>query len=129
MSNTYSIKAVLMSCAIVCFAYMINGCVYNVESELYPAGLVCDSVAISFSADVQPVIVNRCLQCHNASDATAGIVLETYEQVKLIVDAGLIPCVVNHEENCPQMPFNSPQLPECQLKAINVWIAEGALDN
>lgn len=55
--------------------------------------------------------------------------METYAQVKVQVDNGLLSCTVNHEAGCSAMPQNAGQLPPCELKAINVWISEGALEN
>jgi hypothetical protein len=107
----------------------MSSCYYDIESDLYPAGLVCDSLAISYIADVRPILVNKCLNCHNANSNSGSVTIETYAQVKAQVDNGQLGCTINHEPGCSAMPQNAGQLPPCELKAINVWISEGALEN
>jgi uncharacterized membrane protein len=107
----------------------MSGCYYDIESNLYPNGQICDSLAISYSLNVAPIISSRCLGCHSITANQGNIKLETYTQVKTKVDDGKLGCSINHQAGCSSMPKNAGQLPPCELKAINVWISEGALDN
>lgn len=107
----------------------MSSCYYDIETDLYPSGLVCDSLAISYSADVRPILVNKCLNCHSANVNSGGVTMETYTQVRIQVENGLLGCTINHEAGCSAMPQDAGQLPPCELKAINIWISEGALDN
>jgi hypothetical protein len=127
--NRISLKVILGISATLILLSSLGGCYYDIESDLYPAGLACDSMAISFSADVYPIISAKCLGCHDAASNSGSITIETYAQIKAQVDSGDLPCSINHQSGCSNMPKNSPQLPPCELKAINVWISEGALDN
>lgn len=121
--------SIILAISLIVAVYGISGCYYDVESDVYPSGQVCDSLAISFSMDVFPIISNKCLGCHDASSNSGGITIETYSQLKAQVDNGALSCTVNHLSGCTSMPQDAPQLPECELKAINVWINEGALNN
>lgn len=125
----FSSSAIVLAIAVTIMLFAFNGCYYDVESELYPSGQVCDSIAISYSADVFPIISSKCLGCHDASSNSGGITIETYSQLKAQVDNGALNCTINHLSDCTAMPQDAAQLPECELKAINVWINEGALDN
>lgn len=91
--------------------------------------MLCDSVAISYTTDVKPILTSKCVGCHSTNANSGGVAIETYTQVKAQVDNGMLACTVNHEAGCSAMPQNAGQLPACELKAINVWISEGALDN
>ena len=106
-----------------------SGCYYDIESNLYPDVLVCDSLAISYNLDVAPIISTKCLGCHSNAANQGNIKLETYDQVKTRADDGKLPCSINHQTGCSSMPKNAGKLPPCELKAINVWISEGALNN
>ena len=128
-SQRMSLKVQLGISALIVILSTIGGCYYDIESELYPLGQACDSVAISYSMDVFPIISAKCLGCHDASTNSGSITLESYGQVKAQVDNGDLGCSVNHGAGCSAMPKNAPQLPPCELKAINVWISEGALNN
>lgn len=129
ISIEHKITVIVSTLAAVGLSTLFTGCYYDIESDLYPQGQVCDSVAISYAVDVAPIISNRCLGCHNATSNSGSITIETYTQVKAQVDNGMLGCTINHEADCSAMPQNAGQLPPCELKAINVWISEGALDN
>lgn len=90
--------------------------------------LICDSVNISFSEHVLPIIEQRCKGCHLGSGSIGGFALTNYEEISGISGYALYE-VMNHEEGYSAMPPNSPKLDSCKLQVVRVWIEEGALDN
>lgn len=105
-----------------------SSCYYDNEEELYPNGS-CETEAMSYAADILPIIENRCLDCHNAASNFGSVTLEGYEQVKTYVENGFLQGVIKWESNFSNMPQNEPQMPQCEIDQIDAWITQGYLNN
>lgn len=90
-----------------------------------------------FDRDVAPILVKRCLECHNARDASGGLVLTTSERTLKGGDGGdaVIPrdpdaSPLIERVTSGQMPpprRGRPQtLPAEEQKILRDWIAAGA---
>ena len=90
--------------------------------------LICDSVDISFSDHILPLIEQRCQGCHLGSGSIGGFGLTNYDEISGISSFALFQ-VMNHDSGYPAMPPNLPKLDSCKLQVVRVWIEEGALDN
>ncbi len=90
--------------------------------------LICDSVDISFSQHVLPLIEQRCKGCHLGPNSVGGFALTNYAEISGIADYALFQ-VMNHESGFSPMPLNQPKLDSCKLQVVRVWIEEGALNN
>jgi hypothetical protein len=99
----------------------------NLQCDPYAGG--CDTVNVTFSGTVWPVIANNCRGCHSGNNPQGGVSLTNYSEVKLIADDGRLASVIAHEAGFTPMPFNQPQLGECQISQILKWIGDGAPDN
>ena len=94
----------------------------------------CDE--IEFERDVAPLIVQRCLECHSATDPSGGLDLSSYETLKLGGDSGpaidsespaslLLTRLVSGE--MPPEKNGKPQvLPEREISVFRAWNANGA---
>lgn len=113
-----------------CLSLMMtwSSCVSNVEEELYPPD-DCDTVSVTYSLVVEPIIANNCYACHSALAPTSGIPLEGYPNLKAQVDNERLIGAIRHESGYSPMPQNAPALSECSLLKIEKWVAEGAQDN
>ena len=113
---------------IVCIAIAVfaQSCYYDNEEYLYPAEPVCDTMDVSFSNDIMPIIQGNCSisGCHVAGGSGNGI-FEGYAGVKAKVDNGSLHQRVVVDKN---MPPNAP-LNECQIAQIDSWINAGAPNN
>jgi hypothetical protein len=89
----------------------------------------CDTVNVKFSTHVQPLIKNTCQGCHNGGAPSAGIALENYTQIKTTVDNGKLWGSINHNSGFSPMPKGMPKFNNCQLRAIEIWITNGAPNN
>lgn len=112
------------------FLFMFTACYKNNEEELY--GPECQTINISYSETIEPLLSNQCLGCHSSTMSSSiggGINLEGYTNVKIKVDDGRLFGALNHESGFTPMPLNGAKLNECSLSMIEIWINEGALNN
>lgn len=94
----------------------------------------CDTVNVTFSGTIFPMIQNRCYGCHSGPDPVSGLSLENYTAIRA---AGAIPPgnpgsllgAVTWNPGNSNMPKNGPQLPECNIEQIKKWIDDGMPDN
>ena len=89
-----------------------------------------------FERDVAPLIVQRCLECHNATDPSGGLDLTSYETLMRGGESGtvidnatqsslLIQRLVSGEMP-PEKNGNPQALPESELAVFRSWNATGA---
>ncbi len=96
--------------------------------------LFCDTLnTISFASQVWPVIQNSCTGCHNSVASNGGITLENYNDVNsvattIINGTPLLIGSIRHMGGFSAMP-PSNMLDECTIRAIELWIDQGASDN
>ena len=86
----------------------------------------CDSVDASFSIDILPLINNKCSPCHT-ENSFGGHKWTVYDEVK--ADKNLILSAINHEPSTLNMPQGKDKLPDEEIKLVQCWIENGALDN
>ena len=96
---------------------------------------------ISFTRDIQPILLNTCVECHSAEDRKSNFEVTSVETLKKKgkkAGAGVIPgkpdesSVVKYIRGLadgPQMPKGAPALSEEELHLIRQWIAAGAKDD
>src|SRR5688500_16705257 len=99
---------------------------------------VCaQSQSADFERDVAPIIVARCLECHQDSEASGGLVLTTAESLARGGDSGAVIDPdgldasrlwqrVSAGEMPPPKHDISQQLPPEELAVVRDWIAAGA---
>lgn len=91
---------------------------------------------VSFSRDIAPILIQRCVACHGAERPKGGFALHTFDALlkgvngeKAIVagDAGASLLVdVLQPDHTPRMPFKEDALPSAQIELIARWVKEGA---
>jgi hypothetical protein len=106
----------------------LNSCYYDKSDLLFP-DTACDTVVVTYSRSVLPVLSSNCLSCHGGNTPSAGISLSSYTGVKQQVDNGRLWGAVSHSPNYSPMPKNSNKLSNCNLEKIRIWIAAGAPNN
>lgn len=94
----------------------------------------CDSVNVTFSQTVWPIIQNNCLGCHSGPTPNGGISLAGYNEVKTAGSIapgnyGSLVGTITWDAGNTNMPQNGNQLPDCSIAQINKWIADGMPDN
>ena len=103
-------------------------CYYDDARTLYGT-TSCDTAAVTWTADIQPLFQAQCGGCHGAISPGGGLSLINYSQISAASLNGS--CM-----NRIQMPAGSPMamppngsLTSCQKAKIRTWIRQGALQN
>jgi hypothetical protein len=95
---------------------------------------ICDTAGtISFSTQIFPVLQANCAGCHNSSIANGNVNLSSYNQVLTQVQTlrngtPVLSGVVNRTTGFVAMPLTF-SLQDCDITAIEKWIAQGAMNN
>lgn len=90
----------------------------------------CDTVNVSFSGKIQPLINTWCVGCHNTSNAGGGFDLSTYQGVKnSITPTNRLSGSIEHLSGYSSMPKGATMLDPCDIKAIQNWISSSYPNN
>ncbi len=106
------------------------GCSWENEETLYPETEICDTLDVSFSMDVVPIMAMNCYSCHsnaNAPEFTSGFALEDHADVS--ASSQLIVGAINHRDGSPAMPKGAEKLNTCSINTIEAWVNSGSPDN
>ena len=108
----------------------IASCTYNNEEELY-GNLTgeCDTTAVSYAADIVPVLQSNCYGCHSQATTFGGVNVEGYSRAKTLADNGRLLGSVSHAAGFSAMPKNGSKLPDCEINKIRSWINAGSPNN
>ncbi len=108
---------------------LFQSCYYDSEEELYPTPPACDTINVTYSGSVWPVISSTCTSCHSGPSAGAGVQLSNHTEIADAVINGRLLGAIRHDEAYSPMPKDVAQLSECTIKQIEAWAADGAPDN
>ena len=89
----------------------------------------CDTVNVTFSASVLPVLKTYCVGCHGAASPSAGIDLSTYAAVKVYAANGRLMGSITHAIGYKPMPSSTSKLGACEINQIKAWVTKGILNN
>lgn len=124
-------KTILIITISILSVSLFESCYYDKEELLYPnSKLPCDTSAVAkFASDVLPVMNTSCNPsgCHNSTDASSGVILDTYAGVKIQALNGRLMSSTNQTNGT--MPKGSSKLPNCTLAKIQKWINSGSPNN
>lgn len=81
---------------------------------------------ITYQRDIRPVIASRCISCHGGSNPEAGLLLETYIDVRNSAENGSLIQRINDPAN--PMP-SSGLMPVSTRALFDQWRADGYLEN
>lgn len=88
----------------------------------------CDTVSVAFATHVLPVIQNNCAGCHSASSASGGVTLTGYTNILAATNSGQLLGTIKHLSGYVAMP-PSGALTTCQIRTLEIWIANGKQNN
>ncbi len=89
----------------------------------------CDTINVTFSGQIFPVIQNSCLGCHSGSNPSGGLLLTNHSQIASVATSGRLMGSIKHENGFSPMPQNGAQLNECKISQFEKWIADGTPNN
>lgn len=112
-------------------AFLMVDCYYDNEERLYPQidANNCDTINVTLSAGIKPVLASRCYSCHGSSTAASfggGINLETYSGLKTTADNGKLKGAIKHAPGYSPMPQGASKMDDCSINKIVAWINKGA---
>lgn len=112
---------------LTCLILLFSGCYYDVEEELYPVGVLqnCDTAAVSYVADIGPILDRSCNSCHAGVNASAGIRLTDYNSVVIFGRDGSLYGSVSHNPDYSAMPKSGTKLDDCSILKIKAWCNQG----
>jgi hypothetical protein len=125
-------KLVIPGALLAACTWLVVGCSKENEEALRGnTGTVpaCDTLNMRFSAHVQPLLSSNCYNCHGNGRAFGGVNLDTYANVKGVVDAGSLLGAITHASGYSPMPKNGAKLSDCDISKIRAWINRGAPNN
>jgi len=122
-----SLRSLLFSTLVSVF--LLTSCSFDKEEVLYGDENLtnCDTVGVSYAADIKPIIDAQCLSCHSLAIATNGVVLEQYSDIQPWAQSGILVGVVEYDSTI-KMP-QTGKLPLCDIAKIRSWVRDGALEN
>jgi hypothetical protein len=119
-------KKMFLFSAIV--AVIFTSCYYHKEDILY--GTNCDTTNVKYSSTIKSLLNNySCLSCHAGANPPGGINLETYANVKTMVDNGRLYGAITHAGGFRPMPDGGSKMNFCDINKIKAWMDAGAPDN
>ncbi|MFM1793350.1 MAG: hypothetical protein RLZZ252_1704 [Bacteroidota bacterium] len=106
-------------------SFLIPGCYYDNKETMYGSSS-CDTTNVTYSVKIAPLINQKCIGCHNATNATAGVDLSSYSQVVKYGQSkqlqGTIKQLPGYETKL--MPPGG-KLDNCNLSLVDIWVRKG----
>jgi hypothetical protein len=113
--------------------YGLGGCTKQSEDKLSkrPGAGDCDTTSVKYATDIVPILQSNCYECHGngSSTGSGGILLEGYSNLAPWAADGYLAGCITHAPGYIGMPYQEPELPDCELNTIVAWIHQGALNN
>lgn len=88
----------------------------------------CDSTSFKFTANIKPIIADKCQGCHNPNSLGGGIDLSSYTAIKASAASGKLYGSITWASGFSKMP-QVGKLPTCEISQIKKWIDAGSLNN
>ena len=117
---------------LIAVVLFVTSCDYNNKEDMFPISETCDTMNVSYSETIVPIITTYCLGCH--SNTSAPLIgdnnrLEDYSDLKDYIENGSFWGSLNGEPAYEQMPFNGSKLDDCTLLKVKSWIDKGYPEN
>ena len=117
----------------IALAILLIGSIYMLDSCYYDKGDVlvttCDTSLHTYGKVIRPILDHYCVSCHNNNNPTAAVSVEDWEDVKQLADEGRLLGVIRHEPGYVPMPLDQPQMIPCDIRNVELWVADGAPNN
>ena len=104
--------------------------------------VVCDTINVSYSCLIQPILKNNCYQCHSTAVTDTGALaldLQTFQSFKTylklfykndsIYGSKFYNTILQSPTTLTMPPAPASKLPSYELRMIKKWIDAGAIQN
>ena len=105
------------------YKWIMQGAKNNTCNE----GGSCDTLNVSFSASLVPIINNYCRGCHNSATSSSGVNLDNYNGVLTVANNGQL--MGGLTGKLALMPKYGQPMSTCAIGKFREWIKEGAKNN
>jgi len=89
----------------------------------------CDTINVTFSGTVWPIVQNHCFGCHSGGNPSGGISIENHADLATLANNGSLMGAIRHEAGYSPMPKNGMKLSDCKITQIQIWIDDGTPNN
>lgn len=89
----------------------------------------CDTLNVTYSGTIAPLVQQRCIGCHSGATPQAGLNLGSWSVLNALAADGRLSASINHAPGAPAMPPSGPKLPDCNIRQFMLWIEAGAPNN
>lgn len=103
----------------------LSSCYYDNYDDLATYSNPCDTINMSYSANVAPIMSSSCVSCHSGNAPSGNIALETYSDVKAQADNGKLLGSIKQLAGYSPMPKGQSKLSECDINIVDAWIKQG----
>ncbi len=86
----------------------------------------CDTSNVSYGGTIAPLLALKCNGCHSGSSPQGGLDLTNWAIVNALALNGRLAGSVQHLPAYHAMPPSGGQLPACEIREIQIWIANGS---
>lgn len=108
---------------------LCSSCTYDTLEESDLNSNDCFSGEVSYKVDINPILELSCTSCHNSGFSSGGISVESYDDVKDVIDSERLLGSIKHENGFSAMPRGAAQFDDCTISLFEEWIAQGAPNN
>jgi hypothetical protein len=119
-------RTIVLLSLVAVLLFATSGCYYDKEELLYP-GSFCDTVGVTWSTDIEPLINTKCAVSGCHANGTVAPNLTGYTAVKAQADNGRLRA--RAIDGVPSFMPASGKLPACDIAALDRWLRAGAPNN
>ena len=112
-------------CILLIFS-TLQACKYDNEAELYPNPPVCDTIQMTYSTDILPILQTHCYGCHSVGSNISGHPFDDYNIIKNYALIGKLVARTNDTLKPMPQPQAGGLLDECLRLKIKAWANRGA---
>jgi hypothetical protein len=115
---------------LVLLPFLIWGCHYDKEEELYGTNGACNTGNVTYSITVTSLLTGYgCIGCHSGSVPEGGVNLQGYDNAKAMALSGRLYGAISHAPGYQPMPYLGTKMAPCDIVRIKAWIDAGAPNN
>ncbi len=102
---------------------LMQACYYDNEQDLYGVPTPCDTLNLSYTAEIKGIITNNCQSCHNNTSASGNLNLES-DSSRVANIANIIDRISRPVGDPLGMPTSGP-MNSCNIHKIKAWRNQG----
>lgn len=88
----------------------------------------CDTTVVTYSADIAPLIANRCATCHSGNSPSGSLRLTQHSDVVAAVQSRNLMNAVKRLPGVAAMP-PSGALSDCEVATLQIWVENNMPNN